>query len=99
MTRRGATYALVVAALVCLANSTTIHPYIAPLCLGWLALQHLILDRRGVRVPEGALAMLHIWLGIVFLWFALMGRRGTDIDLMDLPDAAAEARMVGRSSP
>ena len=55
MTRRGATYAIVVATLVCLATSGAIHPYIAPLCLGWLVLQHYALDRRGVRVPEGAL--------------------------------------------
>jgi len=84
MTRRGATYTLVAATLVCLATSGAIHPYIAPLCLGWLFLQHFALDRRGVRVPDGALATLHIWLGIVFLWFALLGRRGTSVDLMEL---------------
>jgi len=84
MTRRGATYAIVVAALVCLAISGAVHPYVAPLCLGWLAIQRFFLDRVRVRVPEGAVALLHIWLGTIFLWYALLGRRGTDTDLLEL---------------
>jgi len=84
MTRRGGMYFLVVAALISLGMSGTVHPYIAPLCLGWLGIQHLVLDRNGLRVPEGAAAMLYVWLGIVFLWFALIGRRGTNTDMLEL---------------
>jgi len=84
MTRRGATYVLVVAALLCLAISGIVHPYIAPLCLGWLAIQWFFLDRSKIRVPEGAVAMLHVWLGTIFLWFALIGHRGADADMLEL---------------
>ncbi len=73
--RSDSAYLLAAAALVCLFIAGTVHPNIAPLCLGWLVVQRLLLDRSGMRIPDPALALLHIWLALFFIYFALLGER------------------------
>ncbi|MHC4956234.1 MAG: transglutaminase TgpA family protein [Planctomycetota bacterium] len=86
MKRRDAAFVLAAAALVCLLIGDSVHPAIAPLCLGWLVLQRFILDRARVRLPDAAVALLHVWLGAIFLWFALLGERepGGGADMLTL---------------
>lgn len=86
MTRRTASYLLCSVALVILGLSGAVHPFIAPLCLCWLAIDYAVIRRAGVRLPEVALALLHMWLGVVFLVFAFLGERGPtgSIDLLEL---------------
>ena len=85
-TRRDAAYLLGAATLVCLLVAGSVHPYIAPLCLVWLVIQRALLDRSGVRLPEAALAILHIWLALVFIFFTLLGDResGGGADMLEL---------------
>ena len=84
--RRDAAYLLAAASLGCLLIATSVHPYIAPVCLVWLVIQRALLDRGGVRIPEPALALLHIWMALVFIYLTLLGEREADggADMLEL---------------
>ncbi|MEM8885235.1 MAG: transglutaminaseTgpA domain-containing protein, partial [Planctomycetota bacterium] len=58
----------------------------APICLMWLVVQRFVIEPARVRLPEVALALLHIWLGLVFLGFAFLGDRSSTMrmDLLEL---------------
>jgi len=86
MSRRIAGYLLCSVTLVILGLSGAVHGMIAPLCLGWLVIDFAVIRRAQVRLPEVALALLHMWIGVVFLVFAFMGERGPtgSMDLLEL---------------
>ena len=84
--RRDSAYLLGAASLGCLLIAGSVHPYIAPLCLVWLVIQRALLDRSGHRLPEAALALLHIWMALIFIYLTLLGEREADggADMLEL---------------
>ncbi|MHC4410874.1 MAG: DUF3488 domain-containing protein [Planctomycetota bacterium] len=85
MRRRDGLFLLAAVALVCLVVSEAVHPAIGPICLMWLVVQRALIERAQLRLPDVAMALLHMWLGIVFLGFAFLGDRGKGtMDMLEL---------------
>ncbi|MHC4940471.1 MAG: transglutaminase TgpA family protein [Planctomycetota bacterium] len=85
MRRRDGLFLLAAVALVCLVLSEAVHPAIAPICLMWLIVQRAMIERTRVQLPDVAMALLHMWLGVVFLGFAFLGDRGKGtMDMLEL---------------